>query len=459
MKNKEKPPESYHLVIVGFGLLIRQKYVPIINDFHKRGIIDSVSIVELEDKKDMIERRLSEFEFPEVSVFYTLCDSLKPFMDYVRYLKKRKGNIKVVIATEVKAHEQYLDYCVRHDIECLVEKPVLSAMNEQGQFDPNNLDKHMERIVHSARKSKKSHSVMCFSRNHTFYNDVLIKQIDTWMEKYKAPLTTINLHTNSGIWNLNHEYVSREDHPYKYGYGMLMHGAYHYIDIFAQILKRNLALNPHDEYALNFSAYAVYPEDQEVRIPEHIGSQLGEKKEYYESEEFKKHKYGETDLSATFSLVNVTKNKTVTIGALSFEQTSPGMRNWSELPDDVYNKNGRTSHTDILVQMSTLCSVQAQTYKVKDVSTGIDKYIATKLTRTNSAFLPDEVNCELTEYGEFSNSNANMAMLVDWLNGVERKSNLQTHELTMSITAALAKAIHRQGKKVTIKLRKSAWEL
>lgn len=33
------------------------------------------------------------------------------------------------------------------------------------------------------------------------------------------------------MWNTEEEIFSREDHPYRYGYGALCHSGYHYIDI------------------------------------------------------------------------------------------------------------------------------------------------------------------------------------------------------------------------------------
>lgn len=41
------------------------------------------------------------------------------------------------------------------------------------------------------------------------------------------------------MWVMPSEYISRENHPYKYGYGKLFHSGYHFIDLLTWFLEVN----------------------------------------------------------------------------------------------------------------------------------------------------------------------------------------------------------------------------
>jgi hypothetical protein len=72
------------------------------------------------------------------------------------------------------------------------------------------------------------------------------------------------------VWNTPEELSTREDHPYKYGYGMLMHGAYHYIDIAAQFLELNRKLFPGKKLSITLSSFSAHPFDQNVRVSKKV---------------------------------------------------------------------------------------------------------------------------------------------------------------------------------------------
>lgn len=72
------------------------------------------------------------------------------------------------------------------------------------------------------------------------------------------------------MWNLQREFESRDDHPYKYGYGMMMHGAYHYVDLATQILSLNAELFPERQLRLEVSAFGAFPIDQHQRLSQPI---------------------------------------------------------------------------------------------------------------------------------------------------------------------------------------------
>lgn len=439
--------EKYHLVLIGYGLLVSKKYREIIDDYFP-STLTAITVIELEGKEDFVNSRISEFS-SNITAKYTPPDSIKCLEELINHSSAQNEKVRVIIATEVRAHELYLQYCIDNNIDFIVEKPVVCPVKD-GTFYPEGIKESMDRLSPVLKEATTNSAVMCLSRNHEFYNDNLLKKISTWVAKYQQPVTSIHLHTNSGIWNLNTEYVSREDHPYKYGYGMLMHGAYHYVDIFAQIINENRRLYPEESFELFFSAIGAFPTDQEKRIPPSTASRIGEDQRFYDSDSFNNQEYGETDVCSTFKMVNSSSGHTLTIGTLSFEQTTPCIRSWNTLDPTMYNKNGRTSHTDIIVQLATLMSIQTQTYKVNESESKSD-YCATELVRVNDSLLPEFKRVSFTNFENFSNSKANEALLRLWLEDKETKSSLKSHLLTMDITYALAMSL-KHNREINIKL-------
>lgn len=72
------------------------------------------------------------------------------------------------------------------------------------------------------------------------------------------------------MWNLQREFESRDDQPYKYGYGTMMRGAYHYVDLATRILSLNAEHFPERQLRLEVSAFGAFPVDQHQRFSQPI---------------------------------------------------------------------------------------------------------------------------------------------------------------------------------------------
>src|SRR5947209_6450955 len=68
------------------------------------------------------------------------------------------------------------------------------------------------------------------------------------------------------LWVRHGEFTEGQDLGYSFGYGMLMPGAYHYVDWAGQILELNLGLRPARALELCFSGCGAFPRDQMGRI-------------------------------------------------------------------------------------------------------------------------------------------------------------------------------------------------
>jgi hypothetical protein len=447
-----------HLVVVGFDEIVSNKYLSCIQDAINLGAIDSYSVIDLESERGEILKRIKSIPLKPENAFFLPNPQYKDqwanredFEPIFRELRDKKGTIKVYIATELKAHEGYLRYCVENGIPSLTEKPILAPM-KNGRFEPRLIEPVMQYLLDESEKHPVNHSVMTLSRYHQIYNEVVIESLKTKMIELQAPLTSFHFRHAGGVWNLHHEYESREDHPYKYGYGMIMHGGYHYIDLTVQFLSLNKLIFPNAGFTLTLSSYVAYPSDQNDRISKIFSERFGDNRPEWSSIRDNSSKYGETDVTTTFCMKEKQSGRTITLGTISLEQTTPSVRSWRHFPEGVYNKNGRVSNVDLEAQLSTLHSVNVQCFdvpirKIKEVER-IDAF-ARVSTRTNASLLPnDEYNTCRTFSGLF-HSDSNRELMTRWLLDKEERSLLADHLPTMKLTQALAISIQQPGYPVT----------
>ena len=452
-----------HLVVVGFDEIVSNKYLPCIESAIQSRKINGYSVIDLITQKDEIETRLQSLKTKPIRTYYLPAPTAptkdgwaieSDFSPIFQDLMHKESKLKVYIATELKAHEAYLTYCIQHGIDCLVEKPIFAPMNN-GIFDSSKILPTMDQLLAAANDHPAQYSVMTLSRYHQVYNDVVEQYIKERMFKYNLPLTSLHLRHAGGVWNLHSEYDTREDHPYKYGYGMLMHGGYHYVDLFTQFLALNKYVLPNTDFELSVSSFCAYPKDQSIRFPKEISRQFDD----YNPEWWKTHtqyKYGETDITTTICLRDKASKRTITLGTISLEQTTPSVRCWKRFPDGVYNKNGRTSLVELTAQLSTFFSTSVLCYDVpiKNVKKieRIDAY-AEVIKRANGSLFRDEEYIRKEEYSGLFHSISNKQLLSNWLNGNENRSRLQMHYPVMTVIQAIGESLKSPGNAYTIDIK------
>lgn len=446
-----------HLVVVGFGVNVVNKYLVCFKEAIKIGKIDSYSILEVESQKNEIDKRIKSIELKPEYIFYipdpktnNIWADPRDFQPIFDKLLDEKRNIRVYIATEVKAHEGYLKYCIENGIESLVEKPIIAPM-EGDQFNPLAIEPFMQYITQKAEEMNTNHSVMTLSRYHKIYNEEVLEPIKKIMLELEAPLTSFHIRVAEGVWNLHKEYEIREDHPYKYGYGMLLHGAYHYVDLMAQFLNLNKLIFPTKTFTLTMSSFAAHPSDQNDRIPKKFSEKLDDNKPNWHSPA-QSIRYGETDITSIFCMKDKETEKTITLGTISLEQTTQSIRSWKDTPHDLYNKNGRMSNVSLDADLSTLYSINVRCF---DSPTFIDQDIdnmrvsARIYKKTNAALLNNKEFSSVKNFNDLSRSDSNRQLMSKWLKSKEYKSLLKSHVPTMRIIQAIAMTIKQPGYPVT----------
>ncbi|MFF1461458.1 hypothetical protein [Streptomyces sp. NPDC058330] len=446
---------QHHLIVVGFDEIVANKYLPRIGAAIKEGHLDSYSIIDLESERTAIQERVRAVDTkPNQAIYLRDSRSLgreaasELISSAVKQLRMPGLPTKMYIATEVQAHEAYLRHCVENGIDSLVEKPVLAPVVD-GRFSPSSITKTMEELVRIASCSAAKHSVMTLSRYHEIYNRRVVSALRERVERWSAPLTSFHLRAAGGVWNLQHEYESRDDHPYKHGYGMMMHGAYHYVDLASQILSLNALVYPERRFMLELSSFGAFPSDQHARLSNPVARRFQDSLPRWEQADAELFRFGETDITSTFRLRDIETGRTLTVGTLSFEQTTPSVRAWNGLPTGLYNKNGRTSSVDLEAQLSTLYSTHVHCYDIPRGRNpdGIDAF-ARVTTRANASLFPDEQYVSVETFDGLFHSDSNRRLMDNWLRGTESKSALADHLLPMKITEAMASSLRTPGQPV-----------
>lgn len=447
--DKTKKP---HLLVVGFGSVVSWKYMRFIEDYIWKNVIDGYSMIDIESQREVIKSKIKNILVQPKNKFYLTnwntwkdIENIDEFVNIVNIFKKNNKDLKVFISTDPRYHEWYLEYCLENNIDCLVEKPIITPMTWK-KFNPSLYKKKMENLFKLANSKEWNFSVMSWARYHEIFNWGIIDKLEEKMKVHNTPITSFHLRTSSWVWNLYNEFIEREDHPYKYWFWVLNHWAYHYIDIFAQCLELNKKLLS-EELKLTISSFAAYPIDQSVRISEKVHDQLdwGWDKNFWKTDELEN--YGETDIVTNFSLTD-SNWKVVTLWTLSLEHTTPSCRNWSDLDYDEYNKNWRLPCTDIEVQLSSLYSVHAHMFKKPE---NFLQYNVEVLYRSNIEITNDDQYYKREVYPDFE-SKWKYKLIKKWLEWNEEKSKFTQHSLTMKILEELSISIKKPGESISFNI-------
>ncbi len=242
----ENKKQLKKLVIIGFGPHSKRVYYKMISEEVINSKLEFIAVIDLKSKKKEIDDFFTDKEIKPQHFFYvedknqidpiSIDKNVKEFLDELIADKKID---RAIIGTEPKSHEIYLNYFVDNKITCLTDKPVFAYSGLS--YDKKVAERQYKNILKLNKKSIKNKVrvyVQVQRREHKAYNFIfnIINQI---IDKYKVPITYFHIFHSDGSWNMPNEFVGRENHPYKYGYGKIMHSGYHFVDIVSRIIESN----------------------------------------------------------------------------------------------------------------------------------------------------------------------------------------------------------------------------
>ncbi len=361
------------IVLIGLGPHSKRIYYPFIEKATKTGGKFSI-LVELESKKQDVFEYLKNKEIkPQEIIFIPDSEQVTPKkidsglkIKLDKYIKKFEIT-HAVIATEPKAHKIYLDYFICNQIPCLVDKPITSPIGLSYNKESSNvLMQETKELLEKSYTYNTPIYVQVQRREHPAYI-YLFNSLKKVIEDYEVPITYFNIYHSDGTWSMPSEYFTRENHPYKYGYGKLMHSGYHFVDIVSWIINTNKVL--YDSILAETKTKFLLPSEHYRQIN---GKKLYKKIFDKTTQNFAESKLGEIDAYIDFSLFGVKNRKKniITNGHLDLLQSGFSKRQSFEIAKDTYKGNGRVRHEFININIGPLLNAQLHSYQSEQLTKG-----------------------------------------------------------------------------------------
>ena len=440
-----------NVILVGLGPYAIDTYLK----FHQNNEFKICGIIDLKSKEKEIKYLINDDiklllvddnEKDNEVLSASLVSQLEAFI-------KKCGVSHAIIATEPKAHYAYAKFFIENDINVLIEKPVIVTKNilHSDSSRKDYLNKCQE-LLNAYKKHYNNINVTIMSQRR--YNNAYIflkKYIKDIIEKYNIGITSMHISSSDGTWNMPNEFFTRENHPYKYGYGKLMHSGYHYVDLAMNLLQENKNLINKKISSLSIKSSCITVSDYFKMIDNDNYKKMFN--EDYDSFKKNVNEFGELDFHSILDFKD-NNGHTLTTISLDLIQNSISRRSWTSLPQDTYRNNGRIKQNFIDICMGPLINIKIIVEQAFLNDETNDSYnLGGKnnfeiIISRNQKFLGGKV---LEKYGiqDFETSNnyyefndyCRLKCIKDFLNNPKSKSDLSLHQNTMKLLAYLYESI------------------
>lgn len=363
---------SINVMMIGWGPHATRTY----SKFFLKYKFEPRIFVDLDSQKERVQEELKKFGFN--TLVFTIPDS-------ERDKEKMSSNIclmfdklcstyeitHVIVASEPKSHYAYMDYFVDKEVHMLVEKPIVAPPEFYTLEDAAKARDQYYDIL-GRQNPKYQCKVMCQRKMNKGYMKVLdlAEQI---VKQYNIPVTRVYVSHCDGNWIMPHD-LFYENHPYKYGYGKLFHSGYHFVDLFADIVKVNgnlsrdkvpstVKVNSH--FQLEVDDVQVYRPDEVVAIFKQMGQEIPE---FYDEKALPTDYslFGEKAIASQFCFSNG-NGKTMCLGNLYISQLGFSRRAWIKPHEDHYKNNGRVRHETVDIELGPFMDIQVHSYQSKEI--------------------------------------------------------------------------------------------
>jgi predicted dehydrogenase len=364
----QESPKDFRIALAGCGPHAHRVYLKLIQKYLKNKNLVPGLLIDLKSKKSKVESFLKDISYTFDEIIYL--DDSELTTEYFspknkeilnKALKQHKID-GIIISTEPKAHKKYCLLAMENDLCVLMDKPITSPINSStSEKGAQKIKTDYLEILKAKKKSKGKIVVQCQRRYHDGYIFV-VNYLIRFIKEFKVPITYLDIFHSDGCWNMFNEFYERENHPYKYGYGKLMHSGYHFIDLLAWFLSVNKHAVSYDTICLQ--ATPLKPSDLNYQLSKLLPKVFEEsavKRIYNKYNLNHLKKFGELDTYCKVFLYE--KGNLVTSANLDLLQNAFSRRSWSDLPRDTYKGNGRVRHERINIEIGPLLNIQLHSYQ------------------------------------------------------------------------------------------------
>lgn len=404
------------MIVIGCGIHYREKYHSVLE---KMGV-EIVLAIDLADSELLVQQFFNNQRIqPRQSLFipsqYRNTVSVE-LIDHLTIGLDLTDVDAVLISTEPKVRKSYALWAIQRGYRLFMDKPV-TAFADLALL---NLESDFEQILESAKKVNINAVVSCERRAHLGYQ-WLRQYLKKFIDETGQPITGIDIHFGGGVCKTPYEYLSDENHPFRYGYGVLLHSGYHYVDLLAQLLELNNPKFPTDHRVLNVLASKQSPE------------------------------FGEVDLlmiGQTFF-----QGSPVTNFGLKLFGTSVSMRRQFDLKVKL---EGRIKQEQVIIHLGHLASIHIRSLPLAKISPSEHPIEDFSITIMNSPLVKNRPPIIQLKREDFStpskrrmNSVARQWQLEEFIMGRDGNSPLESHRKTVQLLNEIYSLIISQYHKVS----------
>lgn len=348
----------------------------------------------------------------------------------------------VLICTEPKAHKAYALWALENKLSVFMDKPITAPTNDAD----SSLMADYKKLKDAANTNKRTLSISCERRMQRGY-DYVQDFMTRFIEEHEVPVTSIHVHFGGGKWVRPSEMETLENHPFKYGYGVLFHSGYHYIDLVARIAKYNLAIQSVDLQNPTVHTIVTRPHRLISAFPKSPVSESIALKSSAPNEDIEK--YGELDLLTIGSYEH--RNEHRLFFSIDLLETTVCART----PRDSMPGDGRIRQEMVNIHFGHFCSIKIASNSYRKLDAKLDtpeqfnitiarhpKFVrhgepaVLQVTREHlSNLYPD-----LPKLASL-NTDARRSQLRDFLAGGNANSNISSHEESVALLSSVYESI------------------
>ncbi|MBN8827875.1 MAG: Gfo/Idh/MocA family oxidoreductase [Sphingobacteriia bacterium] len=443
-----------NVIVAGCGLHFKERYYEVLEKLKDK--INISLIIDLVSEKEKIEKFFFDKSFqPSSYVFLPeqYRNNITP--EIINQFIPKNVNLKeidnIIICTEPKAHKAFAIWAMEYNLNVFTDKPI-TAFNSYENMD--SLYDDFQELNSYLKKTKVNFVVSCERRGHLGYK-YLKNYISEIIKETNVPITFLDIHFGGGLWNMPDEYFFRENHPHKYGYGILLHSGYHYVDLLINLISLNKSIFPLSVEESNLKTFITNPYTSMNVINNNVYSKLLKTNRFnqcFEKENINKMKfYGENDamIMGQFKI----GKEVITNYSLKLVERSVTKRSWHILPENTYLKNGRIRQENVIIHLGPLSSIHVKSHpyskltNTKDLDEDftidimnnqdlLNKDALIQLKRSDFSNIFPELSLK-----EKMNKKSRQWQLIDFLNGGDGNSRLESHEDTIKFLDKIYKNI------------------
>ena len=436
------------IIIFGVGQHFRERHYKVLENLHNTNQIRILAVVDLEKEASIVLSFFSDKTLiPENYIFLPEKQRNSIDIQNVNELISHKITISdldaAIICTEPKAHKQYVLWAIKRGLDVFCDKPITAY---PGIVSSSAVYQDYLEIL-EAQGNNAINFVLCTERRaHLGYNyirDYLV----SLLTEFGVPITYIGIHYADGLWNMPDEFFHRENHPYKYGYGVLFHSGYHYIDLLSGLLDLNKVITKSGNRHYDFRSYSTNAADLAKMLPDTVYQSLLETNKfstYFEQSAMEEMKqFGETDLMITGQAFQ--EFGPMTNFDIKLFQSTVTKRHWHQLPKETYLGNGRLHQEHVTIYVGPLCSIHIQIHPYKLLTDNNDMVEDFSVTILNNEDLTKKSAVMLLTRQEFSkiypklnlnesmNIKARAWQLSEFISRRSGNSSLASHEASIKL--------------------------